>query len=83
VIATRFSTVVPSATLLVVIVASSVNIAPSRKPRPDGAKKTSTAKIAPTALVPPRNAIESTAGSPPTARTRKKSAAPPTSHVKQ
>ena len=55
--------------------------APSRTPSPDGKITVITATIAPTALAPPRYAIASAPGSPPTAASRAVRAAPPTTHV--
>ena len=80
-IASRFSTVAPSAIASVVTASSSPYIEASRTPRPEGAKIASTATIAPTALTPPRYGISETDGSPPSARIMKKSAAPPSGHV--
>ena len=73
-IASRFSTVAPSATASVVTASSSPYIDASRTPSPEGAKTASTATIAPTALTPPRYGIVETDGSPPTERSMKKSA---------
>ena len=56
--------------------------APSRTPRPDGKITVTTATIAPTALAPPRKAIDPGPGCPPTATSKQVSAAPPTSQVK-
>ena len=76
VIARRLSTIAPSATPSEATARSRPYIDASRTPRPDGAKTASTATIAPTALVPPRNGIEIGSGSPPTDRSMKKSATP-------
>ena len=75
-------TVAPSATASPTTASSSPYIDASRTPRPEGAKTASTATIAPTALTPPRNGIEENAGSPPTERSMKKRAAPPSGQVR-
>ena len=55
----------------------------SRAPRPEGANTASTATIAPTADVPPRNGIVSRPGLEPTLRSMKYTAVPPISQVPQ
>ena len=83
VIVRRFSTVTPSATPFVVTASSRPYIEASRTPSPDGVISERKATIAPTAATPPRYGMSTTDGSPPSARSRKKIAEPPTSHVKQ
>ena len=83
VIASRFRTTAPSAGPLVVSASSIPYIDASRAPRPDGTNTASTATIAPTAEIPPRNGIVASPGSLPTERSRKYSPAPPITHVPQ
>src|SRR5918993_1841057 len=78
VITIRLRTTAPSATPLGAKARTSPYIDASRTPSPDGAMIDSTATIAPTAAVPPRNTIVSGPASPPRARMRKREPAPPT-----
>ena len=80
-IASRLITIAPSATASPTTASSRPYIDASRTPSPEGAKIASTATIAPTALTPPRYGIDEIAGSPPTERSMKNIAAPPSGQV--
>jgi NAD(P)-dependent dehydrogenase (short-subunit alcohol dehydrogenase family) len=83
VIVRRLRIVAPRAVESLMIAISRAYIDASRTPSPDGAKTASTATIAPTAAVPPRNGIALRCGAGPRLRIRKYRPNPPISQVPQ